>query len=72
MKIEKLFKKIENFFSMGKKEQKEKNNKKEKLKLSLEKKISILKDKIDDTSKKNKKDNLQKELKILKKLKNKL
>ena len=72
MKIEKLFKKIENFFNMDKVERKQNNSKKDKLKLSLEKKIFSVKAKIKETSKKEKKENLKKELKVLKKLRSKI
>jgi len=72
MKIEELFKKVEKFFNMDKKKQKSKNGKRDKLKLSLEKKIVSKKAKIKETSSEDKKKILQKELKVLKKLRVKI
>ncbi len=72
MKVEKLFKKVEEFFGMNKKKQKTKNNKKEKLKDSLNDKISSLKKKIKNTNNKQKKYKLKEELIVLIKINKKL
>ncbi len=69
MKIEELFKKAEKFFDMGKKKQKNNNKKRKKIINSLDKKISLIKDKIKNSSNKKKKEQFKKELNILKKLK---
>lgn len=72
MKIEKLFKKIENFFNMDKNRQIEKYEKRDKLKLSLDNKILSFKSKIKETTDHDKKAELKQEMKALKKLRIKL
>lgn len=68
MKLEKLFKKLESFFDMDKKEQIENKNKKEKLSNLLDEKIENKKEKIKSSINKTKKEKLKAELEILKKL----
>jgi|GEM_PF-4610086 len=72
MKIEKLFKKVEIFFSMEKYKQIKKCDKRDKLKLSLDKKILSLKSKIRERVNKDKKAELKREMKTLKKLRIKI
>ena len=72
MKIEKLFKKVENFFSMKKDKQIKKCDKRDKLKQSLNKKILSIKSKIKETANSDKKAELKREMKALKKLKIKI
>jgi len=50
MKIEKIFKMAEEFLGMNEKKLKKKSDKKKKLKVSLEKKITSIKDKIKKAS----------------------
>ncbi len=69
MKIEKLFKKIDDFFSLN---EKEKSKKSKKLDSLLEKKIDSMKNKIKNSTNESKKNILVQELKILKEIKKKL
>lgn len=70
MKFDKLFKKIEKFFTID--DEKLKEEKRAKLLLSLEDKIESLKSKVSDASSKSKKTKLKKQLEVLKELKDKL
>ena len=72
MKIEKLFKKIENFFSLDEKEQAQNGEKREKIVSSLDKKIDSMKEKIKECTKKKKKEKLKKELSALMELREKM
>ena len=72
MKLEKIFKKAEKFFGMDEKKQKKKVEKKDRLKFSLEKKISSMKGKIKKMENIQKKDELKSELEVLNKLLDKL
>jgi hypothetical protein len=72
MKIEELFKKVEKFFNMDKEKQVKKYDKRDKLKLSLNKKILSIKSKIKETVNSDKKAELKREMKALKKLKIKI
>ncbi|MFT5835482.1 MAG: hypothetical protein ACI9RG_000371 [Sulfurimonas sp.] len=72
MNIEKLFKKAEKFFILDKGEQEKKQNKREKLKISLLKKISSLKKKVKISENSNEKKELKKQLEVLKKFHEKL
>jgi len=68
MKIEILFEKVEDFFEMGKKKQKKNTKQKDKLVSKLLEKITSKKEKLKNTKNKDKKEQLKKELTILKKL----
>lgn len=72
MKIEELFKKVEKFFNMDKEKQVKKYDKRDKLKLSLNKKILSIKSKIKETANSDKKAELKREMKALKKLRIKI
>ena len=72
MKIEELFKKVEKFFNMDKEKQVKKYDKRDKLKLSLNKKILSIKSKIKETVNSDKKAELKREMKALKKLRIKI
>ena len=72
MKIEELFKKVEKFFNMDKEKQVKKYDKRDKLKLSLNKKILSIKSKIRETANSDKKAELKREMKALKKLRIKI
>ena len=69
MKIEKLFKKAEEFFGMEKEEQQKNEKKSKKLLSSIEERIDLVKEKIRDSSNKEKIKYLKKELTVLKILK---
>jgi len=72
MNIEKLFKKAEQFFMLRKSDQKKKEDKKEKLKTSLENKIASLKKKLKKIDNSDEKKLLKKHLGILKEFLEKL
>ncbi|MEA2100911.1 MAG: hypothetical protein U9P72_12365 [Campylobacterota bacterium] len=72
MKLEKLFKKVESFFCMDRSQRYESDEKREKLINSLSKKIDSMKEKIKKLDDEEKKDNMKKELDVLKGLKNRL
>ncbi|MEA1955081.1 MAG: hypothetical protein U9N02_01140 [Campylobacterota bacterium] len=72
MKLEKLFKKVEEFFNMDEQEQEKKVNKKQKLNFSLKEKIEAMKKKIKATDNKEKKKKIKDELDVLKQLLKKL
>lgn len=66
MNIKKLFKNIEEFFTLNDSMKDDKDSKKEKLKNIINKKIVSLKDKRQNADSKNKKKALKKQLNILK------
>jgi putative protein kinase ArgK-like GTPase of G3E family len=66
MGIEKLFKKVEKFFSMDKELQDQEQKRKEKLKEALEEKIQSLKIKIDESDNKTKKVEHKKKIQLMK------
>jgi len=72
MKIEKLFKKIEAFFSIQDKKHKKREKKKEELIIALEKKISSMKDKIKSLDDGEKIQEIKKELDVLKNIRKKI
>jgi hypothetical protein len=72
MKLEKLMKKIEKFFSMDLSVQEKKFEKREELICSLDKKMLSMKDKIKMSTSVDKKEQLKKELDVLKSLREKL
>ena len=72
MKIAKLFKKLKNFLKMDKKMQSEESKKREKLESALNDKISSMTQKIKRSDSQEKKESMIKELKMLKKLSEKL
>jgi hypothetical protein len=72
MKLARLFKKIENFFSMDEQERTQKRKNIEKLSLTLAEKIESKKEKLQSLSGDRKKDKIKKELEILKKFEEKL
>ncbi|PHQ65165.1 MAG: hypothetical protein COB99_05545 [Sulfurimonas sp.] len=72
MNIEKLFKKAKKFFILDEEEQDRKENKREKLKDSLEKKIASLKKKIKKTDNSNEKKLFKEQLEVLREFHKKL
>ncbi len=66
MGVEKLFEKIENFFSMDKELQEKEQAKKEKLKKALEQKIESLKEKIQHSDDKSKRKKHKKQVELMK------
>ena len=71
MKLARLFKNIENFFSMDEQELIQKTKKIERLSSTLSEKIESKKEKIQNTRSERKKEKLKKELEVLKKLEEK-
>ncbi|MCW8837971.1 MAG: hypothetical protein OQJ77_05010 [Thiovulaceae bacterium] len=65
MGIEKLFKKVEKFFAMDKELQNQKQEKKEKLRVALEEKIESLKQKINESDDKIKKQEHKKQIELM-------
>ena len=72
MKLARLFKKLESFFSIDKHERVQKTKKIEKLSSSLAEKIESKKDKLQSSISDRKKEKIKKELEVLKKLQEKL
>jgi putative protein kinase ArgK-like GTPase of G3E family len=66
MGIEKLFKKVEKFFSMDKELQDQEQKRKDKLKEALEEKIKSLKVKINESDNKTKKVEHKKQIELMK------
>ena len=72
MKLARLFKKVEDFFGMDEEQRSHKAKKVQKLSSSLSDKIESVKQRIQDSTSKRKKEKLKKKLEVLQKLEKKL
>ena len=72
MKLARLFKKLESFFCMDEEKRSHKAKKAQKLSSSLNDKMESIKQRIQDSTSKRKKEKLKKKLEVLQKLEKKL